>query len=58
MVLLFVVCGWREEALAVVFLRTTWYILHKFFGYQGYESGKNCKPSCTQHTLLAVRKQQ
>ena len=48
MVLLFVVCGWREEAVAGVFLRTTWYILHTFFGYQGYESRKNCKPSCTR----------
>jgi hypothetical protein len=32
--------------MAGVFLpRTTWYILHTFFGYQGYESRKNCKPS-------------
>ena len=35
MVLLFVVCGWREEAVAGVFLRTTWYILHTFFWLPG-----------------------
>ena len=47
MVLLFVVCGWREEAVAGVFLRTTWYILHTFFGYQGYDIWKNRKAHCT-----------
>ena len=55
MVLLFVVCGWREEAMAGVFLLTTWYILHTFFGYQGYESWKKCKPSCTTTTCLLPR---
>jgi hypothetical protein len=35
MVLLFVVCGWREEAVAGVFLRTTWYFLHTFFWLPG-----------------------
>ena len=35
MVLLFVVCGWREEDVAGVFLRTTWYILHTFFFVPG-----------------------
>jgi hypothetical protein len=35
MVLLFVVCGWRKEAVAGVFLRTTWYILHTFFWLPG-----------------------
>ena len=47
MVLLFVVCGWREEAVAGVFLTYvlgTFYIC--FFMYQGYERWKNCKPSC------------
>jgi len=34
-----------------VFLHTTWYILHTFFGYQGYESWKNCKPSCRGHDM-------
>jgi hypothetical protein len=45
----FVVCGWREEAVAGVCLRT--YLVHSTFVflvmYQGYESRKNCKPSCT-----------
>ncbi len=44
----FVVCGWREEAVAGVCLRT--YLVHSTFVflvmYQGYESRKNCKPSC------------
>ena len=47
MVLLFVVCGWWEEAVAEVCLRT--YLVHfyiRFFGYQGYKRWKNCKPSC------------
>jgi hypothetical protein len=37
MVLLFVVCGWREEAVAGVFLRT--YLVHSTYGflYQGYD---------------------
>jgi hypothetical protein len=35
MVLLFVVCGWREEDVAGVFLRTTWYILHTIFWLPG-----------------------
>jgi len=46
MVLLFVVCGWREEAVAGVFLRKTWYILHTFFWLPGLRNQKNCKPSC------------
>ena len=46
----FVVCGWREEAVAGVCLRT--YLVHSTYVflvmlYQGYESRKNCKPSCT-----------
>ena len=35
MVLLLVVCGWREKAVAGVFLRMTWYILQTFFWLQG-----------------------
>jgi hypothetical protein len=55
MVLLFVVCGWREEAVAGVCLRT--YLVHfyiRFFGYQGYERRKNCKPSCITATPVAL----
>jgi hypothetical protein len=44
MVLLFVVCGWREEAVAGVFLRMTWYILHTFFWLPG-QRGKIVKPT-------------
>ncbi len=45
----FVVCGWREEAVAGVCLRT--YLVHSTYVflviYEGYESWKNCKPSCS-----------
>jgi hypothetical protein len=45
----FVVCGWREEAVAGVCLCT--YLVHSTYVflvmYQGYESRKNCNPSCT-----------
>ena len=48
MVLLFVICGWREEAArggsVSIYVLGTFYI--RFFMYQGYESRKNCKPSC------------
>jgi len=53
MVLLFVVCGWWEKAVAGVCLRT--YLVHStygFFGYQGYERRKNCKLSCSFPTYL------
>ena len=47
MVLLFVVCGWREEAMAGVCLRT--YLVHStyVFLYQGYDIWKNRKANCT-----------
>ena len=52
----FVVCGWREEAVAGVCLRT--YLVHSTYVflvmYQGYESRKNCKPSCTYIILCLV----
>ena len=43
MVLLFVVCGWREEAMAGVFLRT--YLVHStyVFLYQGYDIRFYCE---------------
>jgi hypothetical protein len=45
----FVVCGWREEAVAGVCLCT--YLVHSTYvflvKYQGNESRKNCKPSCS-----------
>ena len=56
MVLLFVVCGWREEAVAGVFLRT--YLVHStyvLFLYQGYDIRCIVKPTvCTTH--VGVRK--
>ena len=54
----FVVCGWREEAVAGVCLRT--YLVHSTFVflvmYQGYESRKNCKPSCTFIAVLSFER--
>ena len=46
MVLLFVVCGWREEAVAGVFLRT--YLVHStyvFFGTRATKDGKIVNPA-------------
>ena len=57
MVLLFVVCGWQEEAVAGVCLRT--YLVHfyiRFFGYQGYERRENCKPSCRESNRNTILK--
>ncbi len=48
MVLLFVVCGWREETMAGVC--QCMYLVHStyvFFCTRGYKRRKNRKPSCT-----------
>jgi hypothetical protein len=53
MVLLFVVCGWREETVAGVCQRT--YLVHStyvFFCTRGYERRKNRKSSWKKHVRL------
>ncbi len=57
MVLLFVVCGWREEAVAGVFQRT--YLVHStyvLFLYQGYDIRFYPEAHCMYFTHVGVRK--
>ena len=58
MVLLFVVCGWWEEAVAGVFLRT--YLVHSayiFFGTRATKDGKIVNPAVPHPHATALEMQ-
>ena len=55
MVLLFVVCGWREEAVAGVFLRT--YLVHSTYVFlvtRATKVGKIVNPAVSKRILTGI----